>query len=201
MKRSFSLIEVMISLSLVSLLLTSLFFWYNHLTSGKRELQEKQWLLVEERYCHQRLNKIFSTCDRPLFTSDEQLPNLSRGSLVFTFDRGIADDPLLCGRVLARLYHDPEKNRLCLGLWPYSEKLQEPSETYILLTDVSSMEMSFYRPPSHDTPVRTPHAGSHHRWNDETLPAIIELQLAHQERHLTFAFDLRLPIRYPGRQL
>ena len=193
MKRSFSLIEVMVSLSLFAVLLTSLFFFYNHMTRGKIELHKKAWPLLEERYCHQRLTKIFSTCDSPCFTTQERLSNLSAGSLVFTFDRGIADDPLLCGKVLGRLYHDPEKNRLCLGVWPLSQK--EPAETYVLLTDVTSMQMSFYEPPSLDIT----YAGTHKQWTHDSLPAMIDVQLEHEGRNITFAFDLGRPIRYPMR--
>jgi len=195
MKRAFSLIEMMISFALFTIVLTSLFCFYNHLTQSKIAIEEKKWPLLEERYCHQRLNKIFSTCDLPFFTSQERYPNLASGSLVFTFDRGIADDPLLCGRVLARLYQDPEKKRLCLGVWPFSEKVQEPAETYVLLTDVSSCKMQFYQPPSFDS--ERIYGGNQPEWTAESLPAIIELELTHHDRNITFAFDLGSPIRYP----
>ncbi len=60
-RRSFTLIETMICLSLLSLLLGSLFFWYQHISIQKSKLHAVKWPILEERFAQQRLNTVLRT--------------------------------------------------------------------------------------------------------------------------------------------
>lgn len=194
MKRSFSLTEVLIALSLISILITALFVGYNHMTSSKLSFRKKEWTRLEQRYCHQRLDKILSSCEGPFFTSSERQAHLAAGSLVFTFDRGVAQEPELSGRVLGRLYFDPQAHCLMLGVWPLVPS--DLSETYILLDSIQSCSMEFYQPPSFETPVQHPTVGWHRSWDATHLPALCKIEIEREQKKHTFAFDLGSPIRY-----
>ncbi|MCH9611104.1 MAG: hypothetical protein S4CHLAM81_15220 [Chlamydiales bacterium] len=191
MKRSFSLLEVLLSFTLTLLLVGSLSFCYHRMATRRGQMEKGMWPKVEKRYCHQRLDKLFGSVGAPFFTSDQRLPNLSKGSLVFTFDRGIGQDPALSGEVVGRLYHDPQTKRLCLGVWPMEG--QEPSETYILLSDVTKLSFRFYQPP-----VDMEHSFWSDSWTSSHLPALMRIEGVHEGEPFIFAFDLGSAISYCG---
>src|ERR1700733_15857780 len=150
-KRSISLIEVIVSLGLLSLLLSTLFFWYHSLSKQKETFNRLKWPLMEERYAHQRLQHILPKPELPIFTLHPD------GDLVFTFDRGLSVYPDLSGRVLARLYYDPTAYAICLGIWPcpalHKQPLESPSQTLVLLDGVTECSFHLYSPPD---PFRKP---------------------------------------------
>ncbi|MCP5470303.1 MAG: DUF1494 domain-containing protein [Chlamydiales bacterium] len=190
MKRSFSLLEVVISLSLFAALLSSLFWWYNHLAVGRKSLSETKWPTLEKRYAYQRLDRIFKKADAPFFTTEN--------GIVFTFDRGPHENPLLANRVLARLYHNQNEKRLDLALWPHNEVHdQTPTESFTILPHVKECSWEFYTPPEPDRKAveREKKYGWEPTWlkADET-PALIKLHID----GTTFAFDLDHQIVYPG---
>lgn len=204
MKRAFSLLETMISLALFSILLTSLFWWYHHFTVQKAKFHESKWPLLEERYAQQRLDKIFSQTSLPFFSTEY--------GFVFSFDRGLHENPLLANQVLARLYHNPKSKELCLGIWPNQDPLLlEPSETFVLLEDVEKFDCEFYYPPPANRKIVDPKkvgtSSPLRGWNKcwETafweVPALIKLKLKRKGREVTFAFDLHCPIYYGGSEI
>ncbi|NGX54868.1 MAG: hypothetical protein KR126chlam2_00488 [Chlamydiae bacterium] len=203
-RRYITLIEMLISLALLSFLLSSLFFWYHHLTIRHDTLAKKKWPLVEERYCDQRLQKLFShiKLQSPFFTT--------RDDLVFIFDNGPHPEPLLSHQVLGRLYYDERNNTLSLGVWPLpKEESVTPSENLVLLDRVTSLSFSFYYPPQPSKKtVETeqvghpvPDEGWQSIWQQAytAFPAMLKLTVIREgkkeDERLVFAFEL------PGEQL
>lgn len=199
-KQTFSLIEVLVCLGLLSLLLSTLFSWYYTLSQQKAEFNTLKAPLMEERYAHQRLQQILPTVNTPFFSTED--------GLVFIFDRGLCVIPELSGKVLGRLYHDPLTHRLCLGIWPYPthhEVLQEPSQTLILLDGVIGCSFEFYYPPDpfrnkvNPSPIgtSTPLEGWQNQWKKSynRLPALVKITIT-REHTFQYVFDLPIPIIY-----
>ncbi len=199
-KRPITLVESLISIALLTLLLGTLFFWYRHLTENKAHLEKLTYPLIEERHLMQRLERILPQA-KPPFYADEQ-------TLVMRFDRGLSSEPLLSDTVLAKLYHDPSLNALCLGIWPdplEHENRRTPSLTLTLLDKVDALSFSYYSPPDpFRQPVdpkqvgkRRPEAGWQSTWHYETLPALVTLTLTRGATTRILYFDLNHPIIYP----
>lgn len=193
-KRPFSLIEVLVSFSLISLLISSLtgayFLMQSFNTSQERELQKA----MKESFLHQKLLKTFINIQK--YPSPEEHKNigglfpseLEGGSLVFLFDTG--PDPkshYFSNRVLARLYVD-EKKQLILSYWPdpsafTPEESQSNYRKEILFAGASHLSFDFYRPPVVNSDIiidlNEGLEGWQKEWNfeDLDLPAMIKIRL------------------------
>lgn len=185
-------------MTLLSLLLSSLFFWYRHLTEQKGGLEALKRPLAEERYLYQRLRHILPKAEAPLFTE---------GCLIFRFDRGLYKEPSLSEKVLAKLYHDESARTLYLGIWPDPTTHEEktPFQTFTLLENVDEVGFEFYSPPDpfenivdpEEVGVLRPLDGWQGQWIYESLPAMIRIYLTRGERKQMMCFDLDQPIIYP----
>lgn len=139
-KRSFTLLEVLISFSLLTVLMSTLFYFYWKAALDKKELDHIFSLKFEERTCAIRLKKFLAVGD-PLFFSDGK-------EVVGIFNNGIDNDPLLSQEVLGKLHVDKNINSLCLTLWPHPKtELTSPSKTYTLLPKVKALSFEFYTTP------------------------------------------------------
>lgn len=185
-------------MTLFSLLLTSLFFWYRYLTDKKSDLEKMKGPYLEERYLFQRLQRILPKSQTPLFTDNE--------SLIFCFDRGLYADPNLSGRVLGKLYLNEQCHTLCLGIWPAPEtKSLKPTQTLTLLDGIQTLSFEFYSPPDpFQKPVEPqevgkprPIPGWQKSWSFDHLPALIRMTLTHNNHIREFYFDLGETILYP----
>ncbi len=203
-KKSFTLIEVLISLGLLTLLLSTLFYWYFSLSTQQKELQLLQIPLQEEEALYRRLNQILPTIQHCCYLRDPQ-------HLVFFFDRGVCDEPLLAGTPLGCLYSIPKENKLYLTLWPKpdTEVLhREPQETYLLLENISQVAFSFYYPLQADRltvdpeKIRDP-LPREGVWQEEwpldykKLPAFIKMKFEREARAVEWIFDLGTTPTYP----
>ncbi len=209
-KRAFSLVEILISLGLVALLLSSLAFWYRSITTQKAIFNHLKGPLMEERYAHQRLQRVLPSAQSPFFTS------ASEGSLVFIFDRGTCVEPKLSGKVLGKLYFDQASQSLCLGIWPFPEAERQersPSQHFVLLDGVQACHFKFYSPPDlFQKPVDPetvglprPQEGWQDTWLSDyaTIPALINVVITRCENRgiddhiIEYLFDLPIGILYP----
>lgn len=196
MKRKFfTLFELLLSLMLLAILLTTLFGWYRHISFGKKKINEKEMAAMEERYFDKQLQKILPKANlKPCFFTDKD------GSLIFTFDNGVQSNPALSGTVLGRLFLDATTHTVCLGIWP-SNGDDEPFQIRKLLSNVESMRFSFYWPvdpfalavdPS-KVGKPEPNPGWPQSWEKEfgELPPMMKIVLEHpKERFQEFVFDL-----------
>lgn len=201
MKRSVTLIEMVIAMTLFSALITSLFFWYSHI-SRKPDTES----LLEKRYCLERLSTFFS---KATLDSKKGLTTFhtNDNSLIFTFENGAYEEPLLSDIVLARLHHDKVSHLLSLTIWPQPTKdrvLIHPSITFPLLHNVKEIDFNFFYPPNplsgpvspHEIKTCHPNSGWQKQWRAEfqALPALIKLTI----NNIEHIFDFPYPIIYPS---
>ncbi len=202
-RHAVSLIEVLIAMTLLTLLLGSLFSWYHHLTQKKGELETFKRTHLEEYYAWQRLEQILPKAQAPFYTED--------GALIFRFDRGLHSQPLLSETVLGKLYFDEALHTLCLGIWPdpkQEEAPRSPSQTFTLLDNVSAFTFQLYSPPDpFPKPVDPEQIGKPRpipTWQNtwlaeyETLPALVQLTIERGDQKRALYFDLNQPIIYPA---
>ncbi|MCH9626856.1 MAG: hypothetical protein S4CHLAM2_04870 [Chlamydiales bacterium] len=201
-RRAVSLIEVLIAMTLLMLLLGSLFSWYHHLTGRKGELEKCKRAHLEEYYVWQRLEQILPKAQAPFYAEDD--------ALVFRFDRGLHSDPLLSETVLGKIYFDSRLQTLCLGIWPdpKQEEVRTPCQTFTLVDNVDSFKFALYSPPDpFPKPVDPEQIGKPRpipTWQNtwlaeyETLPALVCLVIEREGKERALYFDLNQPIIYPA---
>lgn len=191
-RRCFTLIEYVVALALLTLLLSSLFFGYRLLSPKGGERLWKQ-TLVQERGLYQRLNQIFSTLDPTFFapTSD---------GILFSFDRGLSDEPLLSHQVKGKISFDSKTNALLLTIRP--KKQSTPTQTYVLCEQITEFSLLYYYHPQREHVIdpekvnrQRPKEGWQTIWKADyhCLPTQIRMTLNRttpQQRKITWDFDL-----------
>ncbi|MCB1180725.1 MAG: DUF1494 domain-containing protein [Chlamydiia bacterium] len=210
-KRFFTLIEVILSLTLIALLLSTLLFWYNHLLSLRTERETQQMISLQTHLLHQRLKRILPKATATHFfttSTDETL--LNGQSLIFTFDNGPQSEPRLSDEVLGRLYLNTHTKTLCLGIWPIPEHGKDPHLTLSLLDHVEHLAFEFYFPPDPFRLIvspdkvgeKVPKIGWQKNWDSGycMLPALIKMVVTKVDGTIEiFPYDIRsanLPIVY-----
>jgi len=161
-KRSVTLIEVMIAMVLTSLVLFTLTFFYQQLGSISFAIDETRQADFKERFIELRLSNILPKTiapkkdEFPFFSFEsDQISYPGCQNLIFYYDNGISIDPLFSNEVIARLMVDKDK-RLILALLPSKDKWPKdksvPLKMEVLLDKVTSLKFSFFVPPK---PIQT----------------------------------------------
>jgi hypothetical protein len=195
-RRFFTLIEVLIALTLMAFLSTTLFFWVRFALTTNRSFQDSKWVYLEERYCRERLEELFSKSVYDLKSPlEEKHTFYSReNSCVFVTDLGTNPSPLLSKHVLIELYLTDD-HLLAATLWPVPIKdkkiATDPSLTLPLLSAVDKIELSFYCPPDPSPLIVKPAEIGPYKptsgWNSvwkkeaECRPALIKLVIHRQK--------------------
>lgn len=225
-KNHFTLIELLISMALTTLILTTLMFFYKQISYLNTKFDEAQKESFELRFLESRLSYILPRTayertvkhDFYFFTEPDYhsvFKNNSQ-SLIFTFDNGINHDKSFSNHVLGRLYLDRSGN-LTLGMWPsparWSNDELPPMKKEILMENVRSLSFQFFIPQERiQSPVANesknekvepaPRLSWINKWqqNYKQLPAIVRVEItrADHKKH-TYAFPLpnvAIPIVY-----
>jgi len=195
-RRYVTLLETLIAMALVSVILTTLMGFYSQLT-GIQEVVEKA---QKENYSHlfaqYRLNAIFAKVVGPLTKTGKEVEDFfffttgngrqapGTEALVFVYDNGYGAGPYFSNKLIGRLYLD-EYGRLILASWPTIARIDDlrpPMMKEVLLTDVSDLRWSFYRPAAiegKEKVIETENASQDDisSWsvNENNLPAILRL--------------------------
>ncbi|MBS0623838.1 MAG: DUF1494 domain-containing protein [Verrucomicrobia bacterium] len=210
-KRSMTLLELLISLGLFSILLTSLLFWYSHLAKQKTAFSQLFPPLLQEHYAYLRIEKSLDhivTANQTIFFSAQE-PDGSK-SLIFSFDHGVQADPAFAGSVLAKLYWDSQQQTLQLTLWPCPKedlKIPSISKTYLILDHITGFDIAFFaaKIPS-ILPVSPQHIGQEMppfgwqpTWQQayQQTSALLRIDLQRHQDSLQWTFDLHQPLLYP----
>jgi type II secretory pathway pseudopilin PulG len=202
-KRSFTLIEMMISFSLFAIIISSFFYWTHRHYLQQKSCDQARTQLLEERYFEQRITSLLSKATLTQRAEEEILQFQSDGkSLFFTFDNGVYSHPLLSNTIRCSL--EKKKDILVCTLRPLSHKGNYPELTYPLLDKISTLSFSFYQPRSpknfkvdpDEVNPNKPGPGEHHVWEREysALPAYVKLTLQREGEVKEFLFDLNYPI-------
>lgn len=140
-KRFFTLIEVMISISLLSIIIMFLFNYFVKITKIEKKIDIIRNETFDKSLLHVRLNYIFTQIKRDNFfnKSSIYLENEKFPILFTIFDAGIDPDPNFSGFIQGRLYVDKAKN-LCLEKLSNDEKNKRKE---ILFKNIKSLEYKF----------------------------------------------------------
>ncbi|MES2344548.1 MAG: type II secretion system protein GspJ [Chlamydiota bacterium] len=140
-KRALTLLEVMISLVLASILLTTLFSFYRELFFTRAKMQKNKEVVFQRMLTQERLSQVFSKVLAEIeekkglvFYTTEHASALGP-VLYFFYDNGIDPNPSFCGALKAMLYLSTDKN-LTLYTWPDRKE--------VLLENVESLQLSFF---------------------------------------------------------
>lgn len=145
-RHRFSLIEMMVSIVLISMLLTALFGAYSQVTYANSSIDKIRDQAFAARYLQSRLSDVLMKVSSAkkkgaqFFTVVENHSYADGSSLVFTFDNGYSCDPRFAATVLGRLYLSPG-GELTLALWPIDSN--EPMRKEVLYSDVTGLAFRF----------------------------------------------------------
>jgi len=165
-KRYISLLEVLIGMGLALIVLTTLTFFYQQVTSLNAVMDQVQKESFQLRFLENRLTHVLpravseksSKKDFFFFTSGDAFGLLHPGlpSLIFTFNNNTDIDKDFSNHVIGRLFVD-KQNRLCLAYWSsqvdWDKCPNPPLKKEILLDNVSDLAFKFYVAP--DKPRKT----------------------------------------------
>lgn len=160
-RRPITLLELLISMTLMAAILSSLSYFYLHVTQMNREMDRAQMESFEKRYVEYRLSKIFPQTFPPgknnedfhFFTRAESqdLFQPESQNLLFSFDNKAQLNKEMSHHVVGRLYLDKRGN-FTLATWPSEKRWKEnedpPIKREILMENVETLEFSFFAPPN-----------------------------------------------------
>jgi hypothetical protein len=213
MKRSVTLIELMIGCTLLSVLLSLLFGLLREMKLGEKEiLGERERLLLLERF-EIRLDQLLLKSvaaqkeGNPVFYTDQE------GGLVFITEVGATYDPPLVDRVLCRLLH--QDGALIAESWPDPEKFGTSPQIMrreVILPKVEKISWKFFSPPKPDVIINGPRVGENEEkqeppvdeWLDEwkvgyqKIPPLLQLTVVRDKdevlTYMTFLPATGMPL-------
>ena len=208
-RRSYvTLVEVLISIGLLSILLTAIFSFWQYTISFQNEVDNMRRNNFRFLTVQQRLERVFSNIQGKgpnnqnlvFYTSHDQ--DVHGPSLVTIFDNDVDGQYQFANMVLSRLYVD-HQNRLCLVIWPTLERYSgphAPMRKEILLEGVRDISFEMYRPKDQsakDVKVATEEEKVLAKWETEwtmgekSLPAMIRIYVTLDNENkdvIVFAF-------------
>lgn len=198
-KRRVTLIEVLISISLLSIVLFALLSSYSQLKMVDSAIAKEIDQGFETRHLESRLQSLFLqtlSAGKNNFFYIEQPAFSNSPSLIFSYDAHAMLDPRFSGQVLGRLFVDPE-NRLILATWPSPLRYRDhpiPMETSILAKGIESIGFLFFAPPSKELGKVDPEPNKWHPdWKKsyEKVPPLMKIQLIKtSSERIEFSFYL-----------
>jgi len=133
-KHSFTLIEFVISLFLITILLGCLFGYFSKIIKIEKDIEKLKKNVYERNHLHVGLNTIFSQIgsnnleESSIFTTYEK--NDKNPTLNITFDAGVDPDPDFSGIIKAKIYIDKTNNLVLETI--SNNKIKAPRQTPIL---------------------------------------------------------------------
>jgi hypothetical protein len=155
-KQAFTLIEVALSFSILSIIILFLFSTFRSSIVLSSKVEHVRHLIFSRYHIHERLSQMFfkiDSCINPLlelgesaFYTKETRETTSPSSLYFTFDNGIDPEEEFSGMVCAHLFL--ENTTLFLEMWPMKEKNSSKRRCEELFKKIDSLSFIFYKRPS-----------------------------------------------------
>ncbi len=190
------MLEILISLSLLSILLSFLFTSIARSAEFETKIDRARKELLERQRLQTRLQDLFLSAENSsLYT--KKLPGDEKESLIAIFDNGIDPDPAFSGKVIARVYRDVDRN-LSLAIWPHPVKKKNgtslPWRNEILLSDIDAFEFLFLGKKAPDLPVNAEFAWES-LWpsNRKENPSMVRLTIQQNGNPLSYAFFFSSP--------
>jgi len=144
-KRSFTLIETIIALFLLSIILTFTFGFFAKLTRVEKQIEVTKNKIYANNNLHIRLNNIFANIitenfynNSPFYSSFER--NDKNQTLNLIFDNGVDPNPYFSERVQAKIFIN--KDNIYLEITPRNDKINM-NRKEILFTNVNTIKYKF----------------------------------------------------------
>jgi hypothetical protein len=187
----------MISLSIVAILLGSVFTFFSQITRFEKKMMVAKEHVLEKNLLEIRLGGIFSQIIYKNF-SKEPIFYTEGNSLFFHFDNGIDTTSFLSSVVAAKIFID-SKNNLILKIMPI-DKDQEKikfSREEILAKNVSDLHFEFLKKITPETPGPKKNYKTSTTWDKEqkNIPAEIKIYLKNGKKE-----DLIFPFFLPSKE-
>lgn len=213
MKRSVTLIELMIGCTLLAVLLSLLFGLLREIKLGEKEILAERERLVLLQRLEVRLDQLLLRSvaaqkgDNPIFYTDPE------GGLVFITEVGATFDPPLVDRVLCRLYL--HEGSLVAESWPDPEKFGTSPQIMrreILIPKVDRISWKFFSPPKLDVVIDSPRVAENEEKQDppvdewvedwkigyQKIPPLLQLTIARDKEevltYMTFLPSTGMPL-------
>ncbi|NGX27991.1 MAG: hypothetical protein K940chlam1_00163 [Candidatus Anoxychlamydiales bacterium] len=142
-KVNFTLIEVIVSLFLITIIMSFLFGYFSKITKVEKNIEDMKVIVFEKNHVHIRLNHIFSQIvsgiDEPFNSEYEN--DSSNLSLNFCFDNGVDPDPIFSSIQRGKVFVD-KNNNLCLEIRPMDKKV-DSKRLEILIKNVKNISYRF----------------------------------------------------------
>lgn len=145
----FTLLEVLISLTLTTILLSVLLAAYFQAETASLEGERFRNNLWPKRTMMQRLNALFTSLETPNAKDKLFFFSAQDGSaLIFSYDNGMSLTPTFSGDVISELYLSKEKE-LSLLTWPSRESWTDEAppdpKREVFLSGVDSLQFEFFQ--------------------------------------------------------
>lgn len=196
-KKPFLLLEVLIALSLISMLCLFLFSFLKQNLQVEKRMDQARHLILERQNLQTRIQDLVmsvkaDTDAYPLYT--QVFPKENFPSLILSFDHGIDPDPLFSGGLIGRIYID-ENHNLCLVLWPNHPDKKHYWRKEVLLSNISDFAIEFLKEPLETNTKNKPSFWDTSWPKTKKLPCILRMTVKQNGQTLQFAF--LLPTSYP----
>ncbi len=189
-KNFFTLLEVVVLVSLFSIFVVVILRFFSHYTLVDNYLEKHRNSLNAIKYTHQELLSIFSSLLPSSLISDKEHPiplftmktkNMKHAELFFFFDHGIDPESKFSGPTYGKIGIDDQKN-LLLTLWPYPLEKKCSARSKILCKNIDSMTFEFLEASIGSNPKNY--------WpkNSKNLPYLLKITLKHPDKPISFAF-------------
>lgn len=198
-KRTFTLLEVLIALGLTMLILTFLLLAYADAERISSMWREKEQVQFSRIFLQHRLGEVFRNLEEAdqeatFFFTFDGVPGVSLPSspiLVFSYDNGFLRDPALSRSVLGALFLDTT-GALNLLTWPERElwgDLQVPPfHREVLMENLTQITLEFFQMNEEQEPLWVKEGWSK---EEKSIPGAIKLIAFEKDAApLTFLFPI-----------
>ena len=196
-KHPFLLLEILVALSLMTMLLSVLFSFLVQSLRVENRMGKARGLILERQNLQVRMQDILTSlrvtgCGSALYT--QKFPKEEGYSLVTLFDNGIDPEPPFSGAVIGRIYIDEDHN-LALSYWPSnSDEKERRWRKETLFSNVSEMQLLFLNPDEKEHFIHTdrPKVLWDRSWSKGKTapPSMVRMMLKQNDEIFEFAFRL-----------
>lgn len=198
-KKPFLLLEILIALSLASILLFFLFSFFTQSVKLESKIQNVATQLLQKQKTHNLIQDYFISIaqieDMPSFYT-KRFNNEKCDSLVFVFDHGIDPDPAFSGVILGKIFLDEESN-LSICIWPILENKKIPNlwRKQTLLKNVENVTFSFIGDSKGQSDKEIFSWESSWPKEEQNIPLFMKMEVKKQGQILSHVF--LLPNQFP----
>ncbi len=198
-KNNFTLLEIIISLFLMSIIITFLFGSFSKIMKLEKNIEEKKEKILKINHLQIRLNQVFSNIyqgdfinQSPFYT--KRAKNFNGLILYMSYDNKIDSDANFSSVLRAKLFIDENKN-LCLQT--FSRDKNQAPRIEILLKNVKGIEYKFLA--KNDSKLEkyklqnvSKNWAWYKSWSKKALflPSSIKIKIIKNDGDLDFAFFL-----------